>query len=61
MLEDCPAVFLNHRVAIAIIHGWYKNAKPHEFSYNTAKYRRIDLEKRNRYKELLKELKKKPK
>ncbi len=61
MLEDCPAVFLNHRVAIAIIHGWYKNAKPHEFSYNTAKYRRIDLEKRNRYKELLNELKKKSK
>lgn len=61
MLEDYPAVFLNHRVAIAIVHDWYKNAKPHTFSYNTAKYRKIDLEKRSRYKELLNELKKKRK
>lgn len=58
MLDDYPAAFLSHRVSIAIIHDWYKNAKPHVFSYNTAKYRRIDLEQRSRYKKLLKELKK---
>jgi len=58
MLDDYPAAFLNHRVSIAIIHDWYRNAKPHVFSYNTAKYRKIDLEQRSRYKKLLKELKK---
>jgi len=58
MLDDYPAAFLSHRVSIAIIHDWYKNAKPHVFSYNTAKYRKIDLEQRSRYKKLLKELKK---
>jgi ABC-type transport system substrate-binding protein len=58
MLDDYPAAFLDHRVSIAIIHDWYKNAKPHVFSYNTAKYRKIDLEQRSRYKKLLKELKK---
>ena len=58
MLDDYPAAFINHRVAIAIIHDWYQNAKPHVFSYNTMKYRKIDLDQRNAYKDLLKELKK---
>lgn len=61
MLEDYPAAFINHRVAIAIVHGWYENTKTHVFSYNTAKYRKIDLPQRNAYKDRLKELKKKTK
>lgn len=61
MLEDYPAAFINHRVAITIVHDWYRNAKPSAFSYNTLKYRSVDPDKRNAYKDLLKELKKKKK
>lgn len=57
VLEDYPAAFLNHRVAYALKHEWYKNYKPYVFGYNTAKYRRIDLEKKAAYKELLKKVK----
>jgi len=57
VLEDCPAAFLNHRIAYALHHDWYKNYKPHVFAYGLAKYRRIDMEKRAAYKELLKKIK----
>jgi len=57
VLEDYPAVFMNHRVAYALHHDWYKNYKPHVFSYGLSKYRRVDLEKRNNYKKLLREVK----
>jgi len=57
VLEDYPAAFLNHRVAYALHHDWYKNYKPHVFQYGLAKYRRIDLKKRAAYKELLKKIK----
>ncbi len=50
VLEDYPAVFINHRVAYALRHGWYMNYKPHVFSYGLSKYRRIDLVKRAAYK-----------
>ncbi len=50
--EDCPAVFLNHRVAFVLHHGWYKNYKPHAFGYGLSKYRRIDTAKRRAYGEL---------
>jgi oligopeptide transport system substrate-binding protein len=56
-LEDYPAAFLNHRVAYVLNHDWYKNFKPHAFSYGLTKYRRVDLEKRNAYKDLLKTIK----
>ncbi|HIJ67482.1 MAG TPA: hypothetical protein HPP87_09875 [Planctomycetes bacterium] len=56
-LDDCPAAFLNHRVAYVLHHDWYKNYKPHAFAYGLSKYRRIDLEKRQAYKDLLKKLK----
>jgi len=42
VLEDCPAAFLNHRVAYVLHHDWYKNYKPHAFAYGLSKYRRID-------------------
>jgi len=57
VLEECPAAFLNHRVAYALHHDWYKNYKPHVFAYGVAKYRRIDMKKRAEYKELLKRIK----
>jgi len=50
VLEDCPAVFLNHRVAYVLHHGWYKNYKPHAFAYGLSKYRRIDMAERAAYK-----------
>lgn len=57
VLEDCPAAFLNHRVAYVLHHDWYKNYKPHAFAYGLSKYRRIDIAKRTAYKELLKSIK----
>ena len=57
VLEDRPAAFLNHRLAYALHHDWYKNYKPHIFAYGLAKYRRIDMEKRKAYKQLLKKIK----
>lgn len=57
VLEDCPAVFLNHRVAYALHHDWYKNYKPNVFTQGLSKYRRIDMDERRAYKELLKKIK----
>jgi oligopeptide transport system substrate-binding protein len=57
VLEDCPAAFINHRVAYALHHDWYLNYKPHVFQYGLAKYRRIDMKKRAAYRELLKTIK----
>ena len=57
VLEDCPAAFLNHRVAYVLHHDWYKNYKPHAFAYGLSKYRRIDMAERAAYKELLKKIK----
>jgi oligopeptide transport system substrate-binding protein len=57
VLEDCPAAFLNHRVAYVLHHDWYLNYKPHAFAYGLSKYRRIDLKKRAAYKELLNKVK----
>ena len=61
ILDDCPSVFINHRVSTVLRQSWFKNYKPHVYSYNTAKYWRIDVEKKVEYKDLLKELKKKKK
>jgi len=57
VLEDCPAVFINHRLAYALYHGWYRNYKPHAFGYGLAKYRNIDTAKRDQYEQLLKKAK----
>jgi len=56
VMEDCPAALINHRVAYVLVHDWYKNYKPHIFGYGLAKYRRIDMERRAAYKELLKKV-----
>jgi ABC-type transport system substrate-binding protein len=57
VIDDCLAVFINHRVAYVLHHDWVGNYKPHVFQYGLAKYRRIDTEKRKAYKELLRKLK----
>jgi ABC-type oligopeptide transport system substrate-binding subunit len=57
ILKDCPAIFVNHRVAYVLHHDWLYNYKPHVFQYGLSKYRRIDTEKRKAYKELLRKLK----
>ncbi|MHC4636236.1 MAG: ABC transporter substrate-binding protein [Planctomycetota bacterium] len=55
VIEDYPAVFINHRVAYILHHDWVYNYKPHVFQYGLGKYRRMDMEKRSDYKKLLKE------
>jgi ABC-type transport system substrate-binding protein len=50
VIEDCPAAFINHRVAYTLHHDWVDNYKPHVFGYGLAKYRRIDTAKRAAYK-----------
>lgn len=54
VLEDCPAVLLNQRIAFVLHHDWYLNYKPNIFTQGLSKYRRIDLKKRRAYKEQLK-------
>ncbi|AQT69377.1 Glutathione-binding protein GsiB precursor [Anaerohalosphaera lusitana] len=50
VMSDYPAAFINQRVAYILHHGWYKNYKPNPFSYNTAKFIRIDTDARDNYK-----------
>jgi len=57
VIEDCPAAFINHRVAYVLHHDWVMNYKPHVFQYGLAKYHRVDTTKRAAYKELLKRIK----
>jgi hypothetical protein len=56
VLDDYPAVFLNHRVAYTLNHVWYKNYKPNVFCYGVSKYRRVDVKQREEYPALLKKL-----
>ncbi len=57
VMDDCPAVFINHRVSYVLKHSWYKNYKPHVFQYGLAKYRRLDCAERANYKQFLKKVK----
>ena len=57
VMDDCPAVFINHRVSYVLKHSWYKNSKPHVFQYGYAKYLRLDYAERANYKQLLKSVK----
>lgn len=58
VMADYPAVFTTHQVSYALTHGWYKNYKPHTFSYDVLKYRRVDGEQRGEYRDVLAELRK---
>jgi len=40
--HDAPAAWQYHPVSYLLVHKWYGNVKPHNMSYNTMKYRRID-------------------
>jgi ABC-type transport system substrate-binding protein len=62
VLQDYPAAFTLHRMAYVLKHDWFENYKIHVFAhgpFGKSKYYKIDLEQRNAYKGLLKELKKK--
>jgi len=59
VLEDCPAIFTNHRVQYTLYHGWIKNYKPHPYIYDTMKYIRIDTAEQKNYKRRVRELEKK--
>jgi ABC-type transport system substrate-binding protein len=58
LLEDYPAAFMNHRSSFYLTHHWYKNYKPFVFGYGVLKYHRVDVQERQTYHELLKQLKK---
>jgi ABC-type transport system substrate-binding protein len=61
ILDEYVAVWINHRTSTVLRHSWFLNYKPNVFTYNSPKYWKIDVEKRNEYKDLLKELEKKAK
>ncbi len=49
--EDCPWVFQEHSEDLSIHYDWLMNVKPHPVANDTAKYRRVDSEKRARLQE----------
>ena len=62
VMSDYPAVMTSHRMSYVMIHDWVENYKPHVFSsgpFGKSMYYKIDIEKRNAYKQRLKELKRK--
>ncbi len=46
LVEDCPWIFLHHRMSYSLHHGWLRNVKHHDFPYGVEKYRRVDTEQR---------------
>jgi len=40
--HDAPAVWQYYPISFSLIHQWYHNVKPHQMSYNTLRYRRLD-------------------
>ncbi len=55
VIEDAPAVFILHGVAYILTHDWLYNYKPHAFAYGLSKYRRVDTEKREKYRKRFKD------
>lgn len=49
--HDSPWVWGFHPVGFSLHHSWYQNAKPNLMANNTLKYKRIDVEKRNAFRE----------
>lgn len=61
-LSDYPAIFTSHRMYYVMVHDWLGNYKPHAFigvGFGKSEYYKIDIEKRNAYKQRVKELKQK--
>jgi oligopeptide transport system substrate-binding protein len=48
--EDCPMILGVHRIGLQLRQPWVKNLKIHEFVVNLAKYVRIDLDAKKKYK-----------
>ena len=44
--HNAPAVWMFNPKTFILVHDWYRNVKPHNMSYNTMKYRRIDVAQR---------------
>ncbi|MDA0990674.1 MAG: ABC transporter substrate-binding protein [Verrucomicrobia bacterium] len=44
--RDAPAVWQYHPVSFSLHHRWLYNLKPHQMTYNTIKYRRLDVAER---------------
>lgn len=60
-MEDYPGVFIFHRMSYVLVHDWLENYKPHVFSHSplgACPYYKVNVEKRNAYKDLLKQLEK---
>lgn len=49
--HDCPWEWGYYPKSFALYHEWVSNIKPHKMANNTLKYKRIDVEKRNRYRQ----------
>lgn len=47
--EDTPVVMGAHRISVVLRHPWIKNTKYDEFSFNRAKYLRIDQDAKKKY------------
>lgn len=44
VIEDCPWIFMYQPVDFAVIHHWLKNFSLHAFPYGMTKYRRVDTD-----------------
>lgn len=40
--RDAPAIWQFYPISFSLVHQWYQNMKPHQMSYNTVRFRRID-------------------
>jgi len=49
--RDAPAVWQFYPVSFSLVHQWYQNVKPHQMSYSTIRFRRIDADARVRSQE----------
>jgi oligopeptide transport system substrate-binding protein len=43
LVEDCPAIFVAHRVSYSLVQPWLKNFKRTTFDHAFAKYLRVDV------------------
>ena len=51
VIEDCPWIFMHQPMSYALIHNWLKNYKAHDFPYGMEKYRRVDNQLWNQWKQ----------
>ncbi|MGA8262602.1 MAG: ABC transporter substrate-binding protein [Arenicellales bacterium] len=49
--RDAPWIWGFHPKSFALYHSWYENVKPNLMANNTLKYKRVDPEQRERYRE----------